>query len=84
MASFCYILQHQRYVKKIQCLPVLYISTLRFLTQYMLNVNLFNGLAFGDLRVSYHLVGRADLDEGELGIFSNLCSQRCFPTVRWT
>lgn len=50
----------------------------------MLNVNLFNGLAFGDLRVSYHLVGGADLDEGELGIFSNLCSQRCFPTVRWT
>lgn len=45
---------------------------------------LFDGLAFGDLGVSDHLVGGADLDKGELGVFRDLSSQRCFPTVRWT
>lgn len=45
--------------------------------------NLFDGLALGDLRVSDHLVGGADLDEGELGILCNFSSQRRFPTIGW-
>lgn len=43
--------------------------------------NLFDGLALGDLRVSDHLVGGADLDERELGILCDFSSQRRFPTV---
>lgn len=49
----------------------------------MLKNNLFDGLAFSDLRVSDHLVGGADLDKGELGVFRDFCSQRCFSTVGW-
>lgn len=43
--------------------------------------NLLDGLALGDLRVSDHLVGGADLDEGELGILGDLGSQGRFPAV---
>lgn len=47
---------------------VFYISRLSSkLVKMFLNFGyLFDGLAFGDLRVSDHLVGGADLDKGEL------------------
>ena len=40
-----------------------------------------DGLALGNLGVSYHLVWRADLDEGELGVLGDLGCQGCLPTV---
>lgn len=64
---------------------VFYISRLSSkLVKMFLNFGyLFDGLAFGDLRVSDHLVGGADLDKGELWVFRDLSCQRCLPTVRW-
>lgn len=45
---------------------------------------LFDSLAFGDLRVSNHLVWRAELNEGELGVLCDLRCQGRLPTVGWT
>lgn len=85
--------QHQRYIfhnsknlKLVFCIFqdfLLVVLRFIFFLNQVLRYNLFDGLAFGDLRVSDHLVGGADLDEGELGVFSDLRSQRCFSTVRW-
>ena len=44
---------------------------------------LLDGLAFGDLWVSDHLVGGADLYEGELRFFGDPSCQCCFPTAGW-
>lgn len=46
--------------------------------------DLLDSLAFGDLGESDHLVGGADLDEGELGVFCDLNSQRRFAAVGGT
>lgn len=42
---------------------------------------LFDGLTFSNLRVSDHLVGGADLDKGELGVFRDLSCQSCLAAV---
>lgn len=43
---------------------------------------LLDGLALGDLRMANHLVWRADLDEGELGLLGDLGSQGGLAAVR--